>query len=159
MKEKLYRLVGSEKYRYDGCVLKVKYGDKYIIAKCKDSFLGLKGIENALHSFLRGGKNNPDGYYCHFFDYVKANLDPSKKMEVSYLSQPKDSPYKLLVIEQQELDKGLMDPNMLNNQRDAHISLYDEGTGLYGWISPADVLNFQNWKKRQKRARSRKSAG
>jgi hypothetical protein len=156
MKEKLYNIIGR-KHNVDSCVVKVTYGDKYIIALCKNSFQGLKVIENGLHAFLRGGKNNPDGFYCHFFDYIKTH--PGGQINVTYLSVEGDSPYTLLVTAQQALNAGLSDPNMLNNQREVYIGPYDEATGLYGWLTAAAVLNFRNWQKRQKKAARRKTAG
>lgn len=155
MKEKPFRIVGS--VNYENCVVKLAYKGKYVIVLCKDSMQGLKTIENGLLSFLRGGKNNPDGFYCHFFDYIKAN--PGGEIRAHYLSEPKDSPYTLLVTAQQALSAGLSDPNMLNNQREVYIGPYDEAMGLYGWLPAAAVLNFRNWQKRQKKAARRKTAG
>ena len=156
MKERPYRIVGSRDYRA-GCVVKITYNGKYVVAKCKDSFQGLLAIERGLNAFLRGGKNNPDGYFCHFYAFVKANPDAKEGIRATYLSEENDTPYQLLVLEQQALDAGRDDPNMLNNQTMAHIPPYDEATGLYGWLPPAAVLNYRNWLKRRKRAR--KTAG
>jgi hypothetical protein len=154
MLEKPYRIVGSTKH--EACVVKLKYEDKYVIIKCKNSFTTLKAVENGLNSFLRGGKNNPAGFHFHLYNHIKEH--PGGKIKVEYLSpEAWNDPYKLLVIEQQRLDDGRNDPNMLNNQRDAYIPPYDEATGLYGWISPGAVLNFRNWLKRRKKAR--KTAG
>ena|SRR5882762_3214956 len=154
MLEKPYRIVGSTKY--DACVVKLKYGDKYVIIKCKDSFKTLKSVENGLNGFLRGGKNNPAGFHFYLYNYIKEN--PGSKLKVEYLSPERyEDPYKLLVMEQQHLDAGLNDPNMLNNQREAHIPPYNNDTGLYGWITAGAVLNFRNWLKRHKRGR--KTAG
>lgn len=150
MKEKPYRIVGSTKH--EACVVKLKYNDKYVIVKCKNSFTTLKSIENGLNAFIRGGKNNPEGFFFYLYAYIKEN--PGGKIRVEYLSpEGQEDPYKLLVIEQQRLNEGLSDPNMLNNQREAHIPSYDESSGLYGWITAGAVLNFRNWKKRQKRPR------
>lgn len=154
MLEKPYRIVGSVNQEF--CVAKVKYGDKYVIVKYKDSIKGLKTMENALNSFLRGGKNNPDGYHFHFYSHIQAH--PGGKIRVEYLSAELETDaYKVLLLEQKALDAGRNDPNMLNNQILSHIPPYDEATGLYGWIPPGAVLNYRNWLKRRKR--TRKSAG
>jgi hypothetical protein len=154
VKEKPFRIVGS--INQDFCVAKVKYGDKYVIAKYKDSIKGLKTMENALNAFLRGGVNNQEGYYFPFYNHIKRH--PGGKISVEYLSEEleKDA-YKVLILEQQALDAGRYDPHMLNNQTMSHIPAYDEATGLYGWIPPAAVLNYRNWLKRRKRPR--KSVG
>lgn len=154
MKEKPFRIVGSLKHEMS--VAKVKYGDKYVIVKCKNSIKSLKSMENALNAFLRGGKNNPDGFYFHFFNHIKAR--PGDQIRVEYLSKVDETDaYAVLVLEQQALDAGLSDKNMLNNQFQAYIPPYDESSGLYGWIPPGAVLNYHNWMKRRKR--KKKSAG
>lgn len=113
-------------------------------------------MENALNSCLRGGKNNPEGFHFHFYGHIQAH--PGGKIRVEYLSKAGETDiYKLLKLEQEALDAGRSDPNMLNNQIVAHIPPYDETTGLYGWIPPIAVLNFKNWSKR--RNRQRKSVG
>lgn len=141
---------------HEMAVAKIQYGDKYVIVKCKNSIKTLKSIENGLNAFLRGGKNNPEGFHFHFYNYIKAH--PGGKIRVDYLSKINENDaYTLLVLEQEALDAGQGDPRMLNNQTMAHIPPYDEATCLYGWIPPAAVLNYQNWVKRRKRAS--KSAG
>ena len=148
MLQKPYRIVGS--INHETCVAKVKYGDKYVIVKCKDSMKTLKMIENGLNAFLRGGKNNPDGFHFHFYNHIKAHS--GDRIKVEYLSKEleKDA-YRLLVLEQEALDAGRKDRNMLNNQTQAYIPPYDASTDLYGWIPPGAVLNFHNWLKRRKR--------
>lgn len=150
MKPKPFRIVGSLKH--ENSVARVKYGDKYVIVKCKDSIRTLKSIENGLNAFLRGGQNNLDGFHFHFYNHIQAH--PGAKIKVEYLSSEGETDaYKLLVLEQEALDAGRNDPNMLNNQTLAHIPPYDESTGLYGWLPPGAVLNYRNWLKRRKRPR------
>lgn len=154
MKDKPFRIVGSLKHEM--AIAKVKYGDKYVIVKCKNSIKSLKAMENSLNAFLRGGKNNPDGFYFHFFNHIKAH--PGGRIEVEYLSKEEETDaYKLLILEQESLDAGLSDTSMLNNQIHAYIPPYEETTGLYGWLPPGAVLNYQNWIKRRKQ--QKKSAG
>lgn len=153
MKPKPYRIIGNQ-YDPNPCVVKISYGDKYVVVKCKTGSGTLKMIENGLNAFLRGGKNNPDGFHFHFYNHIKDN--PGCQPKVSYVSQGSESHYQLLVLEQQELDRGLKDSNMLNNQREAYVPPYDDATGLYGWIPPGAVLNYQNWMKRRKRKKTGK---
>lgn len=149
MKEKPFRIVGSLKHEM--AVAKVSYGDKYVIVKCKNSIRTLKMIENGLNAFLRGGKNNPEGFHFHFYNYIQAH--PGDKIKVEYLSQEDETDaYTLLKLEQEALDAGRSDPNMLNNQTQAYIPPFDPETGLYGWIPPGAVLNFNNWLRHRKKA-------
>lgn len=130
----------------DGSVVKIKYGNKYVIAKCKSQPATLRGIENGLNAFIRGGKNNPTGFYYHLFNYVKEH--PDNKFKVITLVES-ENPYILLKREQQELDEGRGNPNMLNNQTEAHTPPYDPETDQYGWISKNAYLNFHKWLKRR----------
>jgi|SRR5579863_10072041 len=151
MLTKPFRIVGS--IHQSPGVAKIKYSDKYVIVKCKDSIKTLKMIENGLNAFLRGGKNNPDGFHFYFYNHIKEH--PGGQIRVEYLSKPDETDvYRLLILEQQALDAGRRDPNMLNNQRDAYIPPYDDATGLYGWIPPGAVLNYRNWMKRRKRQKT-----
>lgn len=142
MLEKPYRIVGS--VLHQACVIKLKYNAKYVIVKVKDSMPGLKSIENGLNAFIRGGKNNPAGYHFHLYNYVKDH--PGGKFKVEYLVDS-ESAYILLKREQEELDEGRGNPNMLNNQTEAHIPPYDPETDQYGWISKNAYLNFHKWLK------------
>lgn len=140
MREKPYRIVGS--VLKETCVLKLKYNSRYVIVKCKNSIIGLKTIENALNAFIRGGKNNPSGLYYYLYNYVRDH--PGGKFKVEYLL---DSPnaYELLKKEQEELEAGRNDPNMLNNQTQAYIPQFDPETNSYGWIPMNAYLNFHKW--------------
>lgn len=140
MKPKPYRIVGS--WSISTCVVKVKYNAKYVIVKCKDSMKTLKMIENGLNAFIRGGKNNPAGFHFHLYNYVKDH--PGGRFKVEYLLTT-DNVYDLLICEQEALDAGLRDPNMLNNQTEAYIQPYDPETDSYGWISKNAYLNFNKW--------------
>lgn len=127
-------------------VVKIRYGNKYVIAKCKSQPATLRNIENGLNAFIRGGKNNPAGIYCHLFDYVKEH--PDNKFKVETILETENA-YALLKKEQEELDAGRGNPNFLNNQLEATIPEYDESTDTFGWISKNSVLNFRKWLKRR----------
>ena len=142
MKPKPYRIVGS--WSISMCVVKVKYNTKYVIVKCKDSMKTLKMIENGLNAFIRGGKNNPAGFHFHMYNYVKDH--PAGRFKVEYLLTT-DNVYELLKREQEELDAGRDNPNMLNNQTEAYIQPYDPETDSYGWIPKNAYLNFNKWVK------------
>lgn len=138
----------------DHTIVKVSYGKKYVIAKCKTQATYLKTMQNDLNAYLRGGKNNPDGTYFHLYNYVKAHPGGSFVVESLLIT---DNGYELLKKEQQELDLGRNSPNFMNNQVNAHIPEYDPELGSYGWISVNSVRNFQKWLKNS-RKRPKKSA-
>lgn len=134
----------------ESCVIKVAYGNKYIIAKCKSQPATLKNIEDSLNAFIRGGKNNPSSIYFHLFNYVKSH--PDNKFKVDILLES-DNGYLLLKKEQQELDKGKDNTNFLNNQLQAYIPAYNEERGMFGWLTKNNVLNFKKWLKTSKKAK------
>lgn len=147
MKPKPY-VIASGAMQIGSSVMKITYdGKKYIIVKCKMAYNSLKSIENSLNAFIRGGKNNPDGMYFHFFNYIKKH--PHKEFIVEKLIES-DNAYELLKREQLELYKGLMDRAFMNNQVNAYIPAYNEDNRAYGWIPAHAVLNFNNWLKKNK---------
>lgn len=147
MKQRPYT-IASGRMIVGSCVLKITYdGKKYVIAKCKAGYDGLKRIENGLNAFIRGGTNNPEGIYFHLYNYVKKH--PNKNFHVEVLLES-DSAYQLLVREQQELYIGMNDRSFLNNQTKAYIPAYNDVNMAYGWIPGHAYMNFQNWLKKNK---------
>lgn len=145
MKEKPYIIRGNT--WCEASVIKIKYGNVYVIAKCKSQPAALKSIENSLNAFIRGGKNNPAGTYFHLFNYVKEH--PGNKFKVETLLES-ESGYLLLKKEKQELVKGFINPNFLNNQVEPHIPEYDPETDSFGWLTKNHVLNYKKWLKNHK---------
>lgn len=147
MNKKPYRFA-SGNMSTGSCVLKITYDDKkYVIAKCKQGYDGLKRIENGLNAFISTGNNNPAGIYFHLYNYVKKH--PHKSFKVEVLLET-DNVYQLLVREQEELYNGMSDRRFMNNQTEAYIPAYDETKTAYGWIPTHAVLNFKNWMKKNK---------
>jgi hypothetical protein len=153
MKPKPYIIRGNNHSEESG-IIKISYGKKYVIAKCKTQARYLKTMENDLNAFIRGGKNSETGTYHFLYNYVKAH--PGQPFIVETLLET-NSGYELLKREQQELDAGRNNPHFLNNQVAALIPQYDEATGMYGWISVNAVRNFQRWLKNY-RIRPKKSS-
>lgn len=54
--------------------------------------------------------------------------------------------YELLKVEQMQLWESSSDPNCLNNSFDAYIPVYNEETGMYGWINRGQYAAFMKWK-------------
>lgn len=134
----------------DSSVIKVTYGNKFVIGKCKNQSGYLLTMEGDLNAFLRGGKNNPEGIYFHFYNYIKKH--PGLSLEVEQVLQS-DNGYLLLKAEQELLDKGLTNRKFMNNQVNARVPDYNEDTQMYGWINKSSVLNFQKWLKARKKVR------
>lgn len=145
MLEKPYTICGNN--WMGSCVVKIKYGNKYVIAKCKSQPATLRNIENGLNAFIRGGKNNPAGIYFHLYNYVKEHPDNKFKVETLLDSE---NGYLLLKKEQQELNKGRINPNFLNNQTEAIVPTFNPDTDTFGWLKKNEVLNFKKWQKKQK---------
>lgn len=139
----------------ESCVVKVKYGNKYIIVKCKSLPQGMKNLENAVNAFIRGGANNPAGMYYHLINYVKTHPGNTFKVEMILES---DNAYYLLKKEQEELDLGRGNENFLNNQLQAYIPAYDEEKQAYGWIPKSSVLHFRKYIKHRQKARKKPAA-
>lgn len=146
MKTKPYTINGDN--LCDSCVVKIKYGNKYVIAKCKSQPAYLKNIENSVNAFIRGGKNNPHGIFTHLLNYVKEH--PDNKFKVETLLET-DNGYLLLKKEKEELLAGMKNPNFLNNQVEPVIPEYDEATDSFGWLSKNSVLNYKKWLKSTKK--------
>ncbi len=148
IKEKPYVIRGNNKNQMP-CVVKITYGNRYVIAKMKLQSAGLKRIEDSVNAFVRGGTNNPDGLYHFLLSYVKRQPQHEFKVKTLLFSE---SPYELLKKEQEELDAGDGNKNFLNNQKQAYIPQYNEEKEMYGgWIRRIDVLNFNNWLKNRKK--------
>lgn len=145
MKIKPYRIIG-DLWSDKPSLVKVTYGNKYVIVKCKKQSSSLKSIENSVNAFIRGGSNRPEGLYYHLLNYVKAH--PNNKFKVSCILET-DNVYELLKAEQAEIDKGLNNPDFLNNQTETYIPEYDFDEKSFGWISQNYVLNFRKWLKRK----------
>jgi hypothetical protein len=145
MKEKPYRIVGSA--AFGKCVVKLKYGNKYVIVKCKEAMSSLKRIENSVNAAVRGGKVDQSGLYYFLIEYVLTH--PDNKFKVEYIKES-ESGYELLKLEQELLELGKTNTNCLNNQTEAYIPQYNEDTGMYVWITKQEVLNFRKWQKSKK---------
>ena len=102
MLDKPYIIRGNN-HSEESCVIKISYGKKYVIAKCKTQARYLKTMENDLNAFIRGGKNSPAGTYFHLYNYVKAH--PGGIFKVECLLESSNG-YLLLRKEQEETGYG-----------------------------------------------------
>lgn len=152
MLEKPYRIIGNL-WSEVPAVVKVFYGNKYVIVKCKTQSGSLKSIENSLNAYLRGGKLTIENLYYHLFVFVKEN--PDHQFKVTTIVESSNG-FELLKIEQEALDAARLDKNCLNNQVEAYIPEYDYDEKKFGWLNQNAVLNYRKWMRRKKPAKNTK---
>jgi hypothetical protein len=151
MKPKPFKINGN--WDAHASVFKVFYGRKYIIMKAKNQIQALQTLENSIASYHRGNEPNPEGMYYHLILYTKKNKKLTFRVE-TILGEHRGgeqglvipSGYELLVAEQTLLNQSRKDKNCLNNNTDAYIPAFNDDTGMYGWLTKGEVLNFHNWK-------------
>jgi hypothetical protein len=130
------------------CVYRLSYGGKYVIVKGKTLTGSLFFIQKG-YGWFNEKMAKSDVLYLHFYRYVRDN--PGKKFRVRVLTKTKN-PYYLLKREQQELDKGRYDSNMLNNRMESYMPAYNNVTKMYGWIPEltyASYIRYFNSRKRK----------
>jgi hypothetical protein len=151
MKPKPYKINGN--WDAEESVVKINYGRAYVIAKFKKQIQGLQTLENTIAAFIRGNEPNQSSIYYHLLMYVKRNPGNTFKVEPIMENIPArgdreavvHTAYELLTAEQTALDMAKKDSHCLNNNTRAYIPMYNEESGMYGWISKADALNFKKW--------------
>jgi hypothetical protein len=133
-------------YGVKSCVYKLSFEDRYVIVKAKDHQLSIEGIQKALNQFLRHSElqRQQTNLYYHFFSYIEKKKNGYFGAEIILES---DNAYDLLKCEQEALNKARRDKKCLNNNVDAYIPAFNELTGMYGWITKQQVLNFRKWVK------------
>lgn len=129
------------------CVYRLNYGDKYVIVKGKTLAGSLFFIQKG-YGWFRESIAKKDVLYLHFYRYIKDN--PGKKFRVFVFTKTKN-PYFLLKREQQELDKGRYNPNMLNNRTESYMPAYNNVTKMYGWIPELTYARYLRYFKSRKR--------
>jgi hypothetical protein len=127
----------------EGCVYKLFWGEVYVIVKCKTFVRSRTIIEQSLNAYTSRGKR--DLLYHRFFDYIKTHPFYSFRVKVLLKS---DSPYQLLIKEQEELDKAKPDLNCFNNSFEAYVPKGIQGSRK-AWINRGHYLNFMIWKKKR----------
>lgn len=140
----------------ESCVYKLNCGNKYVIIKGKTLSGSLYFIQNGYALFLAagGGIGNRKGgigqkewddsnsYYKKLYRYIKKN--PQIQLTISILLESNDA-FELLKREYDELQRSIRDKKCLNSNVTSYIPKFKEKTGMYGWISAADVERFQQY--------------
>jgi hypothetical protein len=126
----------------EGCVYKLFWGEVYVIVKAKTFIRSKTIIESSLERFLE--KNKRDLMYHRFFSYIKDH--PHMNFRVKILLKS-DNPYRLLIKEQEELDKCHSDLNCFNNSFVAYVPKGIQGKRK-AWINRGHYLNFMIWRKK-----------
>lgn len=137
---KKYRNNDSEEVVY-----RLTYAGKFIIVKGKTLAGSLIIIANTFQSYSPDNKRFINHLYKHLYDHFKAN--PYGRFRIKTLAKKslKINQYYLLKREQMEIDKHRYDKTCLNNQLEAYVPLYNELTGMYGWLDKMAVMNFKKW--------------
>lgn len=141
-----------KEYGVKSCVYKLSFNDKYVIVKAKDHVASVSTIQRSYNQFMRHSEfqRKPENIYFHFFSYVEKQKDGTFRSDILLEDE---NPYKLLVREQQEIDKAMKDKNCLNALADAYIPEFNEITQSYGWIPKQSVMNFRKWLKTRSKAK------
>lgn len=148
-------------------VYKIFYGDKYLVVKGKTISGSLFLLVKGYGYFLYGGQGSGNKaeeigngrkltvgvneHYWKFYSYVKTHPKLEWRLEIILRS---DSGYRLLRAEQEALDAGVKDKNMLNSNVQAYIPKLREANkekhtlAMYGWLTPQAVTRFLNWQNR-----------
>lgn len=128
------------------CVYKLSFEGKYVIIKAKDHISSINVVQRSLNQFLNGSafQRLPHGLYFYFFTHVEKKKKGVFSVDCLLESE---SAYELLKAEQIALDASKKDKNCLNNATQAYMPMYNEETGLYGWIKKHEFLAFKKWLK------------
>ena len=128
-------------------VYKLSYAGKFIIIKGKTLCGSLIIINNVFKQYDPANTKRFEGHlYKHLFDHF-LETQGTGRFRIKTLARVnvRTSLYQVLKREQMELDKNRYNPNCLNNAVEAFIPLYNEDTGMYGWIDKTTVMNFHRW--------------
>lgn len=137
-----------KKYRKDdvnGVVYKLSYAGKFLIIKGKTLAGSLIIISNTYNQFNADNKRFKEHLYVHLYNHFKENEGGRFRIKTLAKLNRKTDHYQLIKREQMELDKHRYNKECLNNVIEAYIPLYNDSTGMYGWIPKSAVMNFNKW--------------
>lgn len=128
------------------CVFRLYCNEKYVVIKGKSLAGSIKSVSTSLDNFSKKDRTEwpIEHLYYHFIGYILSQAE-----EVEYSAQllaMTPNRYDLLKAEQTQLWESASDPNCLNNSFDAYIPVYNEETGMYGWINRGQYAAFMKWK-------------
>ena len=134
-------------YRNHGdvhCVVKLTAGRKYMITRCKNLYGFTKILRAAYRKAERGSMEKGELYY-HFCTWLVSKKDKRITIDILFES---NSGYEILVEERTQLIPSLKSSYCLNNNVEPYIPVFNESTGMYGWFTKGDILNYNNWVKK-----------
>lgn len=143
-----------KKYRendVEGIVYKLSYAGKFIIVKGKTLAGSLIIISDTFFQFSAKKKRFQGHLYSHLYKHFKKHKDGRFRIKTVARLNKKTDHYLLLKKEQMLLDRNRYNTNCLNNALQAYLPLYNESTGMYGWIPKADAMNFKKWLRSKQR--------
>lgn len=137
--------VPTHTYGSPAAVYKIWFGQKYLIWKGKSLLQSCQFIAEGIERYIRLQKKDESDYLFHVCRHIKATRCQMGKVEVIDSEFLKGSStvingYKMLVVEQDELDKCSEDPMCLNNNEQAYIP---------SWVSDGDQNKFLTYYSKQ----------
>lgn len=124
------------------CVVKIIFGNRYIITKSKDIKTTLGIFRHNLKLHERYGNTKIDNLYYHAVRYITRQKIEEANIELIIES---DNQYEILKTEQTKLDECCQDKNCLNNNFEVYIPEWNEDKEKYGWLDKIPVMNFNKW--------------
>jgi hypothetical protein len=126
-------------------VYQLFYDGKFIIIKGKTLCGSLIIIRDTWEQFTRGRERFTGHLYTHLYNHVWGKSGLQFRVKILARVSSKCSQYQLLKKEQMELDKHRYNKLCLNNATEAYIPLYNDITGMYGWLEKMAVMSFKRW--------------
>ena len=132
-------------------VYRLSYAGKYIFIKGKSLAGSLIILTDTLSVYDPENIRFKGHLYSHLYSHVLKNPGGRFRIEVLCTAQEDAGFYGMLKTEQMLLDEHRYSPECLNNQTEAYVPLYNEKTGMYGWIPKTAVMLFNRYLKSAKR--------
>lgn len=137
-------------------VYRLSYAGKFIIVKGRTLCGSLIIIHNAFDQFknkapfesrLDHKKRWKIHSYRHLFNHFLYHKEQPYRFRIRTLAKvgAKCDQYQLLKREQMELDRSRYDKTCVNNATEAYIPIYNDLTGMYGWLEKSAVMNFKRY--------------
>lgn len=133
-------------------VYRLSYAGRFIIVKGNTLAGSLIIISNTYKQYRVNHKRFDGHLYKHLFRYFKYNKEAGRfRVKILAKVNNKFDQYQLLKREQMELDKYRFDKQCMNNAIEVYIPLYNDLTGMYGWVEKSAVMNFKRYLRSKER--------
>ena len=126
-------------------VYRLSYAGKFIVIKGKTLCGSLIIIANTFEQYSKDTPRFKGHLYRHLYDHFLKNKDGRFRIKTLSKIDKKTTQYHLIKREQMELDKHRYNQLCLNNALEAYIPVYNEATGMFGWLEKTAVMSFKKW--------------